>query len=236
MVTIKPTDIEMSCGMVGCPKQFGSNVKVTVHGSFRLLTPLLTMVFGGQNLALTSSATAQIEYFPDIRTATPPPPPVAQFTASPLTVDVGVPVSFDSSLSTGDPTGYQWDFDGNGVVDSTDPMPTYTYSAAGVYAVSLTVVNLSGVDIEMKTSYITVNAGAGGPPPTPPPPPGCVHPPNLTGMSLSNAQITLQGAGFNSVTVTYVTTGAKGKVQGQNPDATQCVPLTTTVELVYRNP
>src|SRR4029450_13681231 len=161
MVDIEPGDIAMVCNPVACPKAPGATVSVTVSGEFRLITPILAFVFGGQDLNLPSTATAQIEYFPDIKTATPPPPPVAQFTASPRTGDVGMTVTFDSTASTGNPTGYQWDFDGNGIAGSIDPNPTYQYNVAGTYTVSLTVINLSGVDIEQKVGYITVNAVAG---------------------------------------------------------------------------
>src|SRR4029078_3000404 len=99
--------------------------------------------------------------------------------------------------STGNPTGFQWDFDGNGVVDSTDPNPTHTYPTPGTYPVSLTVVNLTGVDVEVKTGYIVITAvptptptGTGPTPtPTPVPTPTCVYPPDVMRMSASNSAI-----------------------------------------------
>src|SRR3954449_3027506 len=83
MVTIAATDITMTCSIVGCPHAAGSTATVSVHGTFRLITPLLSVVFGGQTINLTSSATAQIEYLPQIATVSAPPAPTADFSWSP---------------------------------------------------------------------------------------------------------------------------------------------------------
>jgi len=53
------------------------------------------------------------------------------------------------------------------------------------------------------------------------------------GKTLMEAQSMLQGAGFAN-TVTVVTSGQKNKVQGQNPDQTECKPLGSIVQIVYR--
>ena len=235
MVAIEPEDIDMVCNPVGCPEAAGATVTVNVRGDFRLVTPILAFVFGGQDLQLASSATAQIEYFPDINLITPPPGPTADFTASATTVDTGVPVTFDSSLSTGDPTDFRWDFNGDGIIDSTAANPTYTYSTAGTYTVTLTVINLTDVAIEQKVGYITVNL-AGGPTATATATAtqGCVNPPNVVGMTLTLAELDIDIAGFPPPTVTNVTSGQKGKVHGQFPDHTECVSVTTVIELVYR--
>ena len=89
MIAIAPTDIDVNCSVPGCADAPGSLVTVEVRGKFRLITPLLSVIFGGQELDLNSSAVAQIEYLPDPNTATPPPGPVAAFTGSPTTVAVG---------------------------------------------------------------------------------------------------------------------------------------------------
>jgi PKD repeat protein len=242
MIAIAPEDIDMTCSMAGCPHAQGSWVTVEVRGKFRLITPLLSVVFGGQELDLGSSAVAQIEYLPDPKTATPPPAPVAVMTANPLTGPVGMYVDFDSSNSTGDPTGFQWDFDGDGVVDSTDSNPTHQYNTAGSFTVTLTVVNLSGVSITSKTITVTP---VGGPSSAPSAsagasasaPPSCVYPPNVIGNNPSTAAVKFQTAGFTNVTIfDTLTTGQKNKIQAQNPDHTQCKALNTPVTLFYRKP
>jgi hypothetical protein len=245
MVAIAATDIDMTCS-AGCGASAGSLVTVEVRGKFRLITPLLSFIFGGQDIDLASSATAQIEYLPNPQTATPPPGPVALFTANPRTGDKPLSVTFDSTASTGNPSGFQWDFDGDGIVDSTDPNPTHVYNTPGTYTVTLTVVNLSGVDVEVKTNYITVTT-----PPTPTPPPGatptptpritpaptptCVYPPNVIGLLPATAQINLAAAGFgNVVTFADLSTGQKNRIQAQNPDHTSCIALTTQIVMHYR--
>jgi len=68
-----------------------------------------------------------------------PPTPVADFTskqrANTLVVDF-------TDTSTGEPTGWSWDF-GDGSV-STDQNPIHTYSSAGNYSVKLTASNAAG--------------------------------------------------------------------------------------------
>jgi PKD repeat protein len=244
MIAIAPTDIDVTCSVPGCANDPGSLVTVEVRGRFRLITPLLSIVFGGQDLDLSSSAVAQIEYLPDPATATPPPAPIALFVGTPRAGAPGMFVDFDSSASTGSPTGFQWDFDGDGIVDSIEPNPVHQYNTAGSWTVSLTVNNLSGVDNEVKTGYIDVTTAptptpppgaTPTPTPTPAPTPACAYPPNVIGKSPGNAQLTLGSAGFNNVsTFNDLRTGTKNKIQAQNPDHTQCIALTTLITLHYR--
>lgn len=85
-------------------------------------------------------------------------PPNAQFTATPLSVCIGQPVSFtNQSTPGGSPiTSYTWNF-GNGIT-STFANTTYTYPQPGTYTVTLAVQAANGqADAEVKTGYITVN-------------------------------------------------------------------------------
>ena len=239
MIAIAPTDIDVNCSVPGCADAPGSLVTVEVRGKFRLITPLLSVIFGGQDLDLDSSAVAQIEYLPDPNTATPPPGPVAAFTGSPTTVAVGGTVDFNSDASTGSPTGFMWDFDEDGLVDSTDPNPSHVFTTSGTYTVSLTVNNLTGVDNETKANYITVGSGATPTPGRPrsrrAPTPACAYPPNVIGQNPTTADGNLGAAGFNNVDIFGdLTTGQKNKIQAQNPDHTQCVGLNDLFTLHYR--
>ncbi len=56
----------------------------------------------------------------------------------------------------GDALSFEWDFDGNGTVDSTDPNPTHTYTQAGVYTARLVVKDPQG-NQDVKT--LTITAG-----------------------------------------------------------------------------
>jgi PKD repeat protein len=58
--------------------------------------------------------------------------------------------------SKGDITSWEWDFDNDGVTDSTEQNPKHTYSTAGVYSVKLAVSNADAADEELKTDYIRV--------------------------------------------------------------------------------
>jgi Flp pilus assembly protein TadG len=234
MVEVAPEDIDLVCSTSGCPAQGGSTVTVTVHGTFRLLTPLLAAVFGGQTLPLTSSATAQIEFLPPATTATAPPGPVADFTATPRTGNSPLAVRF-TDTSFGDPTQWQWDF-GDGAT-SIEQHPVHEYAAPGTYTVSLTAINVTNADVETKAGYIVVTVdGSPGPmpSPTPVPTPACAYPPNVIGESPASAQADLTNAGFAPLMFADLTTGTKGRIQAQNPDHTQCLPPGTTITLHYR--
>ncbi|AKB31416.1 Chitin binding protein [Methanosarcina siciliae HI350] len=76
------------------------------------------------------------------------------FTANTTYGSVPLTVQF-TDLSAG-ATEWQWDFDNDGNVDSTEQNPVYTYSAAGNYSVRLTINKSTGSVQELKTDYITV--------------------------------------------------------------------------------
>ncbi len=90
-------------------------------------------------------------------TAAPVPAPVADFIADPASGVEPLTVAF-ADLSTGDITGYAWDFENDGVVDSTEQNPSYIYPLAGTYTVNLTVTGPGGSDDEVKVEYISVTA------------------------------------------------------------------------------
>lgn len=61
---------------------------------------------------------------------------------------VGMKVSFDGSGSEdpdGDTLSYSWDFDENGITDSTSPNPSHTFNTAGIVTVTLTVDDQKGL-------------------------------------------------------------------------------------------
>jgi YVTN family beta-propeller protein len=83
--------------------------------------------------------------------------PVANFTANVTSGDVPFGVQF-TDASTGTVSSYAWDFDNDGVIDSTEQSPSYIYSTPGTYTVNLTVANAGGNDSEIKTYYIIASA------------------------------------------------------------------------------
>ena len=82
----------------------------------------------------------------------------AEFSASPVSGSVPLVVQF-TDLSTAENTtitSWEWDFENDGTVDSTDQDPTWTYTETGTFTVSLTVSDDDISDTETKVDYITV--------------------------------------------------------------------------------
>jgi PKD repeat protein len=91
-----------------------------------------------------------------------PAPLVADFEGSPTSGDAPLTVNF-TDLSSGDPISWGWDFGDGG--SSFVRNPSYTYSEAGTYDVTLIVMNsLLEMDMVTKVDYITVTGPAGNPP------------------------------------------------------------------------
>ncbi|MDY6862682.1 MAG: PKD domain-containing protein [Thermodesulfobacteriota bacterium] len=84
-------------------------------------------------------------------TSLPPKPPRAAFIALPPSGNIPLTVKF-TNQSSGKITSYQWSFgDGN---SSGEKDPIHTYSAAGTYTVSLTVMGPGGTDTVTKENLI----------------------------------------------------------------------------------
>jgi hypothetical protein len=83
---------------------------------------------------------------------------IANFTATPTNGYAPLLVQFvDRSVAENTTiTSWKWDFDHDGVIDSQVQNPTWTYTAAGNYTVSLTVSDGQRTDTETKTHFITV--------------------------------------------------------------------------------
>ena len=88
------------------------------------------------------------------------PAPVAAFVGQPRSGDAMLPVQFTDN-STGQVTGWQWDF-GDGST-STEESPSHDYVLVGEHSVSLTVTGPGGSDQSTELEYVSVSeAGAGG--------------------------------------------------------------------------
>ena len=85
-------------------------------------------------------------------------PPVADFTASPLTVCLGQSITFNDNSSSGI-TSYSWNF-GSGAVPATSSTAgphAVTYTTSGNKTISLTVTNSSGSNSVTKTNYVFID-------------------------------------------------------------------------------
>lgn len=93
-------------------------------------------------------------------TAVNPTAPIAQFSATPTTVNTGGTVSF-TDLSSGSPTSWAWTISGSGWsytggTSATSQNPQVIFNTVGQYTVTLVASNSMGSDNEIKTNYITV--------------------------------------------------------------------------------
>ena len=77
------------------------------------------------------------------------------FSATTVTGSAPLTVQF-ADLSTGSPTSWAWDFTTDGVIDSSDKNPRFTYSEPGIYTVNFTVSSLYGSSSVVKAQYIRV--------------------------------------------------------------------------------
>ncbi len=91
-----------------------------------------------------------------IITVTPPPPPVANFVATPRGVCLKDTVDF-TDLSTGIIDTWRWDF-GDGDTSNVQH-PTHVYPDTGMYTVTLTVYGPGGSDSKTEPLYIIVYDG-----------------------------------------------------------------------------
>jgi len=80
--------------------------------------------------------------------------PVASFSANVTSGVIPFAVQF-TDTSSNSPTLWSWDFDNDGVIDSTVQNPSVIYNASGTYSVNLTVAGSTGSDTITKTGYIT---------------------------------------------------------------------------------
>jgi PKD repeat protein len=84
--------------------------------------------------------------------------PTADFTGFPIDGKAPLEVDF-TNTSTGydQPLSYAWDFENDGVTDSTVENPIHVFDTLGTYSVRLTVTDLDGsTDTLIRTGYITV--------------------------------------------------------------------------------
>jgi cytochrome c len=87
--------------------------------------------------------------------------PQAVVDATPTSGHAPLTVQFSSEGSRdpdpGESIRFEWDFDGNGTVDSIDPNPSHTYTANGVYTARLTVTDSSGRTAAANTTITVGN-------------------------------------------------------------------------------
>lgn len=84
----------------------------------------------------------------------------SEFSADPLSGPAPLTVNFTDE-SAGDVTAWAWDF-GDGIGTSSEQNPSYVYTGAGYYTVSLTVTDSEGSDTKIKEGFIDVKTMISG--------------------------------------------------------------------------
>lgn len=129
----------------GTPASLGSRVYNTAAGALTALTGTVGLNYG---------AVTEFTYVPAAGL-------YPGFTATPRTGPIGTTVQFTDQSYSSAPGGvlvWQWDLDGDTVIDSTLQNPTFQYNAGGNYTVSLTVTDgLFGTQTLTRTNYIGIN-------------------------------------------------------------------------------
>jgi glucose/arabinose dehydrogenase/PKD repeat protein len=96
-------------------------------------------------------------------------PPNAVASANPTSGPAPLTVQFNGSGSSdpdGDALSYSWDLNGEGTYgDSTAANPSFTYTTAGTFSVTLRVTDSRGAS--SVSAPVTITVGAGNTPPTP---------------------------------------------------------------------
>ncbi|MFH1904736.1 MAG: PKD domain-containing protein [bacterium] len=71
--------------------------------------------------------------------------------------DVPLTVNFSADISGGTVSSYAWDFTNDGVIDSTEATPSYTYNSSGLYTAKLILTDTTGNEVT-DYEYIVVKA------------------------------------------------------------------------------
>ncbi len=86
LISVAPGDVALACDPNPCPTSpaIGDTVEVTVTADFMLVSPILSVFFGGQTVPISSSSIAQIGVAPQlVAAATPTPTPIPTPTPTP---------------------------------------------------------------------------------------------------------------------------------------------------------
>lgn len=105
-------------------------------------------------LLLVSMAIAIEEVTAETATTSAPTAPSAMIVASPTTGTAPLGVTFTVSSSS-TLTSHSWDFQGDGIIDSSDGAPTFSYVESGAYTVTLSATTENNETINASTA-ITV--------------------------------------------------------------------------------
>ncbi len=90
-----------------------------------------------------------------------PDPYITNFEAEPTAGTAPLTVQFTDLSSGGNILGWEWDFENDGIIDSYEQNPEYTYQDTGSYSVKLKIYYGPLEDGYIKTDYINVTDSSG---------------------------------------------------------------------------
>jgi PKD repeat protein len=127
---------------------------VAIHGDVEGTTPV-AVAFSTLDTD-TNGSVIPSEIRGGNATILPVPPPIPAFTASPAAGYAPLNVTFTDQSTGMDISTWAWDFENNGITDSTERNPVHTYTAGGSYSVNLTATNIGGSNSTIKMNCIMV--------------------------------------------------------------------------------
>lgn len=108
LIEITSDDVSLLCDPDPCPTDpsIGQTVQISVTADFMLITPLLSVFFGGQHVPITAASVAQIgvDPQPGYEWATPTPTPSTTPTPTPTPTPSTTPTPTPTPTPTGEPT------------------------------------------------------------------------------------------------------------------------------------
>jgi len=158
---VVPTPVFTDQGGNVTTHDLGDRATVGISCSFGLITPIISNIVGTNgSLAVSASSAFPVKSGLSGTSGVVTLAPVADFIGTPTNGTAPLTVQFqDQSSNT--PTAWSWDFNSDGVTDSTMQDPQATFGV-GLHTISLTATNATGSNTKTKTSYIGVST----PPPT----------------------------------------------------------------------
>jgi len=154
-LTVQFTDMSTGIGITSWAWDFQNDGTIDSTAQ----NPAFTYVAGGTypvRLMVTNAGGTTTTVKEGYITVTLPPVPNAQFTANPTSGKRPLTVQF-TDMSTGiGITSWAWDFQNDGIIDSTAQNPVFTYTSRGYYTVKLTVTNAGGSSSSIRNDYIYV--------------------------------------------------------------------------------
>ncbi|WP_440950782.1 PKD domain-containing protein [Methanosphaerula subterraneus] len=113
-------------------------------------------LYGPTCVDVDSAGNVYVNYDRQILKFAPEASLTTDFTATLTAGSAPLTVQF-TDTSTGSITAWQWDFNNDGIVDSTLQNPTFTYAEPGNYSVKLSVTGTGGTKSTVKPNYIVVS-------------------------------------------------------------------------------